>query len=178
MLKGKESWSERQSQHIFFRKKKSQFVVESFQIMCHFYSKTAALHLVRPICWCQICQGFFFVLFKVCQKVHRRECVSSLLFPEPLVSHYITNLPSPAVCADPATKNLLPGCSAENCWRPFVPRAIRLQTLQSFLPHWPQPQPATMVLELSWMVLHFKLLKSPYWYDSYVINIYLYDCVC
>lgn len=53
---------------------------------------------------------FLTVLFKVCQEVHRGERVSSLLNPEPLVSHHITNLPPPAVCADPATKRLLPGC--------------------------------------------------------------------
>lgn len=54
--------------------------------------------------------GVFFlrVLFKVCQGLRRGERVSSPLNPEPLVSHHITNLLPPAVCADPATKRLLP----------------------------------------------------------------------
>lgn len=34
--------------------------------------------------------------------------MSSQLNLEPLVSHHITHLPPPAVCADPATKHLLP----------------------------------------------------------------------
>lgn len=89
--------------------------------------------------------GVFCVLFKVCQEVHRGECVSSLLNPEPLVSHHITNLPPPAVCADPATKHLIPGCCTEHFGLSFVPTAIRLQTVQSFLPHWPRPEPAKRV---------------------------------
>lgn len=81
--------------------------------------------------------GVFCVWFKVCQEVHRGERVPSLLDPEPLVSHHITNLLPPAVGADPATKQLLPGCRTEHSRRSFVPIAIRLQTVQRFLPTGP-----------------------------------------
>lgn len=72
--------------------------------MCHVYSKAPVLRLVRPICWCQICQGFFVCYLKPAKR-YTVGSVSSPLNTEPLVSNHITNLPPPAVCADPATKH-------------------------------------------------------------------------
>lgn len=125
------SWIKRESLSTFWRKKKKnpqiQFVLQSIpnhvsRLRWHPCS-AAGRNMLMPHM-----PGVCCVLFKVCQEVHRGECVSSLLNPEPLVSHHITNLPPPAVCADPATKHFLPGCCTEHLRRLFAPTAIRLQT--------------------------------------------------
>lgn len=125
------SWIKRESLSTFWRKKNKnpqiQFVLQSIpnhvsRLRWHPCS-AAGRNMLMPHM-----PGVCCVLFKVCQEVHRGECVSSLLNPEPLVSHHITNLPPPAVCADPATKHFLPGCCTEHLRRLFAPTAIRLQT--------------------------------------------------
>ena len=144
------SWIKRESLSTFWREKKKnpqiQFVLLSIpnhvsRLRRHPCSAPGHDMLIPHM------PGVCCVLFKVCQEVHRGECVSSLLNPEPLVSHHITNLPPPAVCADPATKHFLPGCCTEHLRRLFVPTAIRLQTVRCFLPDWLQPPPATRVLK-------------------------------
>lgn len=101
--------------------------------MCHYYSKTPAPRLVSANMLMSDMPGVFLcvcVLFKVCQEVHRGECVSSPLNPEPLVSHHLTNLPPPRARADQATK----APSSRRLHRALQASAVRLETVQSFLP--------------------------------------------
>lgn len=82
--------------------------------------------------------GVLCALFKVCQEVHRGKCVSSsLLNLEPLVSHHITNLPPPAVCADQLQSTVFPAATQSTSGTVLCQQPSHFKLYRAFCPTGP-----------------------------------------